>query len=49
MDCIVARYFLYEGIRERQYDDPYLFFLGDTVPHGGAKQVIVRDDGVLRM
>ncbi|XP_070032818.1 uncharacterized protein [Nicotiana tomentosiformis] len=47
--CIVARSSLYERIRERQYDDPHLLVLRDTVWHGGAKQVTVGDDRVLRM
>ncbi|XP_070022223.1 uncharacterized protein [Nicotiana sylvestris] len=47
--CIVARSSLFERIRDRQYDDPHLLSLRDTVRHGGAKQVIAGDDGVLRM
>ncbi|XP_070021859.1 uncharacterized protein [Nicotiana sylvestris] len=47
--CTVTRSSLFECIRDRQYDDPYLLVLRDTVRHGGAKQVIVGDDGVLRM
>ncbi|XP_070056640.1 uncharacterized protein [Nicotiana tomentosiformis] len=45
----VARSSLYKRIKERQYDDPHLLVLKDTVQHGGAKQVTVGDDGVLRM
>ena len=47
--CTVARSSLYERIRERQYDDPYLLVLKDTVWHGATKQVAVGEDGVLRM
>ncbi|XP_070036379.1 uncharacterized protein [Nicotiana tomentosiformis] len=47
--CTIVRSFLYERIRERQYDDPHLLVLKDTVRHGGAKQVAVGDNGVLRM
>ncbi|XP_070015883.1 uncharacterized protein [Nicotiana sylvestris] len=47
--CTIARSSLIESIRDRQYDDPHLLVLRDTVRHGGAKQVTVRDDGVLRM
>ncbi|XP_070049053.1 uncharacterized protein [Nicotiana tomentosiformis] len=47
--CTVARSSLYERIREQQYDGPYLLVLKDIVRHGGAKQVAVGDDGVLRM
>ncbi|XP_070054856.1 uncharacterized protein [Nicotiana tomentosiformis] len=47
--CTVAWSSLFERIRERQYDDPHLLVLSDTVWHGDAKQVTVGDDGVLRM
>ncbi|XP_070004734.1 uncharacterized protein [Nicotiana sylvestris] len=47
--CTVARSSLFECIRERQYDDPHLFVLRDTVRHGDARQVTVGDDGFLRM
>ncbi|XP_070035478.1 uncharacterized protein [Nicotiana tomentosiformis] len=47
--CTVARSSLYECIRERQYDDPYLLVLKDMVQHGDAKQVTVGDDGFFRM
>ena len=35
--CTVARSSLYERIRERQYDDPPLLVLKDTVRYGDAK------------
>ncbi|XP_070034442.1 uncharacterized protein [Nicotiana tomentosiformis] len=35
--------------QERQYDDPYLLVLKDTVQHGDAKEVTIGDDGVLWM
>ncbi|XP_070055121.1 uncharacterized protein [Nicotiana tomentosiformis] len=47
--CTVARSSLFEHIRERQYDDPHLLVLRDTVRHGDAKQVTVGDDRVLWM
>ncbi|XP_070010460.1 uncharacterized protein [Nicotiana sylvestris] len=47
--CIVSWSSLYERNRERQYDDPHLLVLKDTVRHGGAKQVTLGDDGVLWM
>ena len=47
--CTVVQSFLYERIREWQYDDPHLLVLKDTVRHGDAKQVVVGEDGVLRM
>ncbi|XP_070039921.1 uncharacterized protein [Nicotiana tomentosiformis] len=37
--CTTARFFLYERIKECQYDDPHLLVLKDTVRHSGAKQV----------
>ncbi|XP_070010899.1 uncharacterized protein [Nicotiana sylvestris] len=47
--CTVARSSLFKHIRERQYDDPHLLVLRDTVHHEGAKQVTVRDEGVLSL
>ncbi|XP_070040913.1 uncharacterized protein [Nicotiana tomentosiformis] len=47
--CVVSWSYLYECIRERQYDDPHLFFLKDMVQNGDAKEVSIGDDGVLRM
>ncbi|XP_070004636.1 uncharacterized protein [Nicotiana sylvestris] len=35
--------------RERQYDEPHLLVLKDTVKHGDAKEVSIRDDSVLQM
>jgi len=47
--CVVSRSSLYDRIRERQYDDPYLLLLKDTVRHSNAKEVTIGDDGALRM
>ncbi|XP_070038023.1 uncharacterized protein [Nicotiana tomentosiformis] len=47
--CTVARSSLYERIRKQQYDDPHLIVLKNTVRHDDAKQVVVGEDGVLRM
>nr|XP_009796774.1 PREDICTED: uncharacterized protein LOC104243292 [Nicotiana sylvestris] len=47
--CMVSRSFLYELIRKRQYDNPYLLVLKDTIQHSDAKQFTIGDDGVLRM
>ncbi|XP_070041010.1 uncharacterized protein [Nicotiana tomentosiformis] len=47
--CVVSRSYLFERIKAHQYYDPRLLFLKDTVPHGDAKEVTIRDDGVLRM
>ncbi|XP_070014829.1 uncharacterized protein [Nicotiana sylvestris] len=35
--------------RERQYDDPFMLVLKDTIQHGDAKEVTIRDDGALTM
>jgi len=40
---------MYDRIRERQYDDPHMLVLKDTVQHSDAKEVTIGDDGVLRM
>ncbi|XP_070020399.1 uncharacterized protein [Nicotiana sylvestris] len=45
----VARSSLLEHIRDRQFDDPHLCVLRNTVQRGGAKQVTLDDDGVLRL
>ncbi|XP_070050501.1 uncharacterized protein [Nicotiana tomentosiformis] len=37
--CMVSRSSLYELIKARQYDDPYLLVLKDTVQHDDAKEV----------
>jgi len=47
--CVVSRSSLYDYIRERRYDDPYLLVLKDTVQHGDARDVTIGDDGVLRV
>ena len=47
--CTVARSSLLELTRDRQSDDPHLCILRDTVQYGGAKQVTLGDDGVLRL
>jgi len=47
--CVVSRSSLYERIRARQYDHPYLLALKDTMQNGDAKDVSIKDDGVLRM
>ncbi|XP_070044854.1 uncharacterized protein [Nicotiana tomentosiformis] len=49
LDCTIVRSSLLERIINRQYDNPHLLVHRDTVQHGGAKQVTVGDDGVLRM
>ncbi|XP_070019561.1 uncharacterized protein [Nicotiana sylvestris] len=47
--CTVVRSSLLEHIRDRQYDDPHWCVLRDTVQRGGAKQVTLDVDGVLRL
>ncbi|XP_070054352.1 uncharacterized protein [Nicotiana tomentosiformis] len=46
---MVSRYSLYERIRARQYDEPHFLVLKDTMQHDDAKEVSIRDDGVLQM
>ncbi|XP_070039219.1 uncharacterized protein [Nicotiana tomentosiformis] len=47
--CVVSRSFLFDCIRERQYADPHLLVLKDTVQHDSAKEVSIGDGGVLLM
>ncbi|XP_070003383.1 uncharacterized protein [Nicotiana sylvestris] len=47
--CVVSQSSLYNRIRERQYDDPHLLVLKDTIHHGHAKEVTIGDNGALRM
>ncbi|XP_070031680.1 uncharacterized protein [Nicotiana tomentosiformis] len=47
--CTIARSSLFKRIRDRQYDDPHLLVLRDTVRHSGSKQVTVGYYGVLMM
>ncbi|XP_070050348.1 uncharacterized protein [Nicotiana tomentosiformis] len=47
--CIVAQSSLLKCINARQFDDPYLLVLKDTVQQGGAKEVVIGDDGVMRL
>ena len=46
---VASRSSLYDRIRERQYDDPHLLVLKDTIQHGDARDVTIGDNGVLRM
>lgn len=47
--CVVSQSSLYDCIKERQYDDPHLLVVKDTVQHGDAKEVTIGDTGVVRM
>ncbi|XP_070042848.1 uncharacterized protein [Nicotiana tomentosiformis] len=49
ISCVVSRSFLYDHIRECQYDDPHLLVLTYTVQCSDAKEVSIRVDGMLRM
>ncbi|XP_070054095.1 uncharacterized protein [Nicotiana tomentosiformis] len=46
--CVVAQSSL-ERIKARQFDDPHLSVLKDTVQRGSAKEVVIGDDGVMRL
>ncbi|XP_070021899.1 uncharacterized protein [Nicotiana sylvestris] len=43
--CVVSPSFLFKHIRERQYDDPHLVVLEDSVQHNDARDVAIVDDG----
>ncbi|XP_070054375.1 uncharacterized protein [Nicotiana tomentosiformis] len=47
--CVVAKSSLLERIKARQFDDPHLLVLKDTVQRGGAKEVVIGDDGAIRL
>ncbi|XP_070056865.1 uncharacterized protein [Nicotiana tomentosiformis] len=47
--CVVAHSSLLEHIKARQFDNPHLLVLKDTVQRGGAKEVVIGDDGVMRL
>ncbi|XP_070013082.1 uncharacterized protein [Nicotiana sylvestris] len=47
--CLVSQSSFYDRIRKRQYDDPHLVILRDTIQHGDAKEITIGDDGDLRM
>ncbi|XP_070054334.1 uncharacterized protein [Nicotiana tomentosiformis] len=46
---VIAKSSLFEQIKARQFDDPHLLVLRETVLHGGAKEVTLVEDGVLRL
>ncbi|XP_070057066.1 uncharacterized protein [Nicotiana tomentosiformis] len=45
--CVVAQSSLLEHIKAHQFDDPHLLVLKDMVQRGGAKEVMISDDGVI--
>ncbi|XP_070041306.1 uncharacterized protein [Nicotiana tomentosiformis] len=47
--CVMAQSSLFEWIKARQYDDPHLLVLRETVLHDGAKEVTFGDNGVMRL
>uniref|UniRef100_A0A1U7YDX8 Uncharacterized protein LOC104247083 n=1 Tax=Nicotiana sylvestris TaxID=4096 RepID=A0A1U7YDX8_NICSY len=46
LECMVSQSSLYDRIKERQYDDPHLLVLKDTVQHRDASDVTLEDDGI---
>ncbi|XP_070036571.1 uncharacterized protein [Nicotiana tomentosiformis] len=46
--CVVVQSSLFESIKTCQYNDPHSLVLKDTVQRGGAKKVVIGDDGVMR-
>ncbi|XP_070034388.1 uncharacterized protein [Nicotiana tomentosiformis] len=49
LECVVAQSSLLEQIKARQFDDPYLTVLRETILQGSAKEVSINEDGVLRL
>ncbi|XP_070055054.1 uncharacterized protein [Nicotiana tomentosiformis] len=47
--CVLAQSLLFEWIKARQYDDPHLLVLRETILQGGAKEVTIGEDGVMRL
>ncbi|XP_070035973.1 uncharacterized protein [Nicotiana tomentosiformis] len=45
--CGVAQSLLLERIKACQFDDPHLLVLKDRVKPGGAKEVVIGDDGAM--
>ncbi|XP_070042785.1 uncharacterized protein [Nicotiana tomentosiformis] len=47
--CVVSQSSLFECIKARQYDDPHLLILKDTVQHGDSNELTIGDDRLLRL
>ncbi|XP_070056852.1 uncharacterized protein [Nicotiana tomentosiformis] len=47
--CVMAQSLLFEWIKAHQYDDPHLLVHRDVVLQGGANEVTISEDGVLRL
>ncbi|XP_070045936.1 uncharacterized protein [Nicotiana tomentosiformis] len=45
--CVVAQPSLFEQIKARLFDDPHLLVLREMVLQGGAKEVVIIEDGVI--
>ncbi|XP_070039428.1 uncharacterized protein [Nicotiana tomentosiformis] len=49
LSCLVEQSSLLERIKARQFDDTQLLVLKDTMQRGSAKEVVIGDDGVMRL
>ncbi|XP_070039552.1 uncharacterized protein [Nicotiana tomentosiformis] len=49
LSCVVAQSSLLERIKARHFDDPHLLVLKDTVQQGSSKEVVIGDNGVMRL
>ncbi|XP_070040446.1 uncharacterized protein [Nicotiana tomentosiformis] len=47
--CVVEQSSLSERIKARQFDDPHLMVLKDTVYQGGSKEVKIGNYGVMQL
>ncbi|XP_070050734.1 uncharacterized protein [Nicotiana tomentosiformis] len=47
--CFVVEPSLLERIKARQFDDPHLLVLKDTMQRGGAKEIVIGDVCVMRL
>ncbi|XP_070046360.1 uncharacterized protein [Nicotiana tomentosiformis] len=47
--CVVAQSSFLERIKAHHFDDPHLLVLKDTVQRGGAKEIVIGDDGGKRL
>ncbi|XP_070015244.1 uncharacterized protein [Nicotiana sylvestris] len=49
LTCVIAQSSLLEQIKARQFNDPHLMVLRETILQGGAKEISSDKDGVLRL
>ncbi|XP_070018162.1 uncharacterized protein [Nicotiana sylvestris] len=47
--CVIAQSSLLGQIKARQFDDPHLAVLREAILQGGAKEVSIGKDGILRL